>query len=92
MLKIDYTNEYGVTINNVLIYVNNTNIDNTRTTMKGDIHYLIRKEDGTFYPPFNIREFRDIPYDYQSGLSPTKQFYEFLKTQEEFVTAADAII
>lgn len=89
MLQINYSNEYGVSINNVLIYVNNTNINNTRTSMKGDVHYLIKKEDGTFHLPFNIREYIDIPYDYKLGLSPAKQFYEFLKTLPEFAGSAD---
>lgn len=83
------TSDQGITIPNVLIYVNNTNIDNTRKAMKGDVWYMIAKKDGGYYPPFNIQQF-ESPYNPSSMDNSAKQFYLHLKTLPQFANAIDA--
>jgi hypothetical protein len=90
MLKMDITNEQGQTFKDVLIYVNNTNIDKTRASMKGDVWYMLAKGEKEFYPPFNIEEFANVPYDATLDVNPSKQFYAYLKTQAKFSSAVDA--
>lgn len=73
----------GAEILNSLAYVNNCNIDDTRTSMQGVVT-LSLQSNLPDYPTYNTLNYFNVPYNPELPANPAEQFYDYLMTLEDF--------
>jgi len=76
----DSTSIQGADPMSSLAYVNNCNIDSSRTNMSGVVTLSIKRNEPD-YTPYNTIPTYNVPYDPNLAANPTEQFYSWLMTQ-----------
>lgn len=74
----------GAEILGSLAYVNNCNIDDTRTSMQGVVT-LSLESNLPDYPTYNTLNYFNVPYDPDLSANPAEQFYNHLMTLPEYI-------